>query len=152
MKQLEFYKVYNWAAFQLGGLCTPETMIFSVMYSYHEAKKECFCSYSEFERIIGCCHATVSTAINKLCTIGIIEKYTRGCEYRNSNTYEINESMVKIWKSEFNAGKLKKPKKLNKDRRMKESVSVQERLKESVSVQERYSYSQEYLSDPDVPF
>lgn len=119
MKRLEFYKVYSWAAVQLGGMASAETMVFSVIWSFYENNKECFISLSEFAALIGCGKSTIQRAIRKLEYKNVI--YIEPCNYRNSNSYTVDERIVDYWKQEFekteeskNSHTKEKPKEDNK--------------------------------------
>jgi DNA-binding transcriptional regulator YhcF (GntR family) len=99
MKRLEFYKNYSWAAVKLGGMASAATIVFSIIYSYHENGKECFLSLNEFANLIQCGRSTVQRALDQLKGCGII--WTEDCNYRNSKTYIINEQMCDYWQTEF---------------------------------------------------
>jgi hypothetical protein len=99
MKRLEFYKNYSWAAVKLGGMASVATIIFSIIYQYHENGKECFVSLSEFANLIQCGKSTVQRALKQLEATGVI--WIEQSNYRNSNTYTINERMCNQWYAEF---------------------------------------------------
>ncbi len=99
MKRLEFYKYYSWAADKLGGMCTPETAIFSVIYSYYEGEKSCFISYKGFSNLLGISERTVQRAVKRLEAIGVI--YVSWSNFTDSKEYEINDSMTREWENSF---------------------------------------------------
>lgn len=102
LKESEKYlKTYYWAASQLGGLCKPETQIFSIIYSFDENGRECFCSYEDFAKKMHCGRATVARAIKRLTEKQII--YIGISNYRNSNTYLINYELVDQWKKLYDS-------------------------------------------------
>lgn len=95
MIKLEFYKGYSWAADQLGGMCSPEFAIFTIIYSYHEARRDCFYSLTGFSKMIGCSRSTVQRAIGRLKETRVI--YSGECNFVNSLQYVINERIVDQW-------------------------------------------------------
>ena len=76
-KRLDFIKVYSWAAARLGGMCAPETVAFSIIYSYDENGKDCFISYKTFAEWSGRTKRTMMTAIKRLQDAGLIEVYNK---------------------------------------------------------------------------
>lgn len=99
MKQLEFTKVYAWAAAHLGGMCSPKTAVFSIIYSYHEAEKNCYISYKTFAKRIGVTERTIQTAIKQLESEKVI--YSGWSNYTNTKEYEVNDRIVSQWIYEF---------------------------------------------------
>ena len=99
MVKLEFYKGYSWAAAKLGGMCTPEYAIFTIIYSYHEAKRDCFYSLSGFAKMIGCGRSTVQRALKRLKDTGIL--IVGDCNFTYSLQYDISEKVVLQWINEW---------------------------------------------------
>ncbi|WP_366558635.1 helix-turn-helix domain-containing protein [Ruminococcus sp.] len=99
MIRLEFYKGYSWAAAKLGGMCSPEYAIFTIIYSYHEAKRDCFYSLSSFAKMIGCGRSTVQRALKRLKDTGVL--LVGECNYTNSLQYDICEKVVAQWIEEW---------------------------------------------------
>ena len=99
MKRLEFTKVYAWAADRLGGMCSPKTAVFSIIYSYYEAGLTCFISYRTFAQRIGVTERTIQTAVKQLEEQQII--FSGWSNYTNTKEYEINEDIVFRWKAAF---------------------------------------------------
>lgn len=106
MRQYDFYKTYMWAAVRLGGMANPKTVVFSIIYSYYENNNECYMSYQELADRIGCNRRTVIRAVAELCGIGVI--VSGECNFRRTNQYHINESIVKDWQSQYHEGKEQK--------------------------------------------
>lgn len=106
MRQYDFYKIYMWAAVRLGGMANPKTAVFSIIYSYYESNKECYMSYQELAVRIGCNRRTVIRAVAELCGIGVI--VSDECDFRRTNKYKVDESIVKDWQSQYHEGKEQK--------------------------------------------
>lgn len=100
MAKFDFQKVYYWAAAQLGGMCTPETAIYSLIYFFYEDNKICFMSQSEIARRLGISRTTVYRALTNLRTMGAI--CSGACNFtRNTNQYDIVERTAQLWQREY---------------------------------------------------
>lgn len=96
MIKLEFYKGYSWAAEKLGGMCSPEFAIFTIIYSFYENKRDCFYSLSGFAKLISCSRSTVQRALKHLKAMDCI--IADECNFTNSMQYIVNERTVSAWK------------------------------------------------------
>lgn len=99
MKRSLYYKIYDWAAYSLGGYADTKTAVFSFLYSFHESKRRCFPSLTEISNRLYSSRPTVNRAIKELVKIGLIEK-VKG-NFRYSNEYKINEKTVTKLKAAY---------------------------------------------------
>ena len=99
MVRLEFYKSYSWAAEKLGGMCSPEFALFTLMYSFHEADRDCFYSLISLSKMIGCSKSTVQRALKRLKDSGAVT--AEQCNFTFSMQYLIDERVVEQWKREW---------------------------------------------------
>lgn len=99
MIRLDFYKGYSWAAAKLGGMCTPEYAIFTIIYSYHEANRDCFYSLTGFAKMLGCSRSTVQRALKRLKDTDVL--IVGECNFTNSLQYDVRDLIVNRWKVEW---------------------------------------------------
>jgi biotin operon repressor len=100
MAKFDFQKTYFWAAAQLGGMCTPETAIYSLIYFFYEDNKTCFMSQSEIGRRLGISRTTVYRALTNLKTMGAIG--AGACNFtKHTCEYYIIERTAKLWQEEY---------------------------------------------------
>lgn len=92
-------KIYDWIADKLGGYCTPETVVLSIIYGYYENGKDCFYSYKTLAETAGTSVITMKRAVKKLREAGYIEVFKNN--FTDTNLYTPDYRITEKWREEW---------------------------------------------------